>query len=130
MTAGTDRVPAGQARALDAVRRDLFIAGTWRPASGGARVAVNDPATAQKLAEVADATASDAVDALAAAHAAQREWATAAPRERAEVLRRGFELVTQHGEELALLMTLEMGKPLAEARSELTYGAEYLRYYA
>src|SRR5262245_23436045 len=130
MTTGTGPVPAGEVRALGAVRTDLFIAGTWRAASGGARVAVKDPATSQVLAEVADATPSDAADALTAAHAAQPEWATAAPRERAELLRRAFELVTQHGEELALLMTLEMGKPLAQARAELAYGAEYLRYYA
>jgi succinate-semialdehyde dehydrogenase / glutarate-semialdehyde dehydrogenase len=130
MTAGTGSVPITKDRALETVRKDLFIAGQWRAASGGARIAVKDPATGLVLAEVADATPADAVDALAAAHAAHPGWATAAPRERAELLRRAFELVIEHGEELALLMTLEMGKPLPQARAELTYGAEYLRYYA
>jgi succinate-semialdehyde dehydrogenase / glutarate-semialdehyde dehydrogenase len=82
------------------------------------------------LAEVADATEADALAALAAADEAQGEWARTAPRERAEILRRAFEAVTARGEELSLLMTLEMGKPLPEARAELAYGAEFLRWFS
>lgn len=108
----------------------LYIDGEWRASATGATFDVLDPATEQVLASVADAAPEDGEAALAAAHRAQREWVRTAPRERAEILRRAFELVTARAEEFALTMTLEMGKPLAEARGEVAYGAEFLRWFS
>lgn len=100
---------------LSTIPTGLLINGQWRDASGGGTFAVEDPATGKKLLEIADATSADAMAALDAADAVQASWArTAPPRVRAEILRRGFELVTERAEDFALLMTLEMGKPLAE----------------
>ena len=110
------------------VPRGLWIAGEWRETDGS--VAVEDPATGEVLAEVADATAEDAVSALDAAAAVQDEWASHPPRERGEILRRAFEELMQRQDELALLMTLEMGKPLAESRAEIAYAAEFFRWFA
>ena len=115
---------------LSTIPTGLFINGQWRDASGGGTFAVEDPATGKTLLEIADATSADAVAALDAADAVQASWARTAPRERAEILRRAFELVTERTEDFALLMTLEMGKPLAEARGEVTYGAEFLRWFS
>ncbi len=109
---------------------DLFIDGAWRPASDGARFDVIDPSTGDVLAAVADASIEDGDAALAAAHRAQESWGRTPPRERAEILRRAFELVTARTEDFALAMTLEMGKPLAEARGEVAYGAEFLRWFS
>jgi succinate-semialdehyde dehydrogenase/glutarate-semialdehyde dehydrogenase len=108
----------------------LLIGNAWTGAQDGGTLPVEDPATGEVIAEVADATEADALAALAAAHDAQADWAATAPRERAEILRRAFEAVTARGEELSLLMTLEMGKPLLEARGELAYGAEFLRWFS
>jgi len=107
-----------------------LIGGVWRPAEGGASIAVEDPATGEKLCEIADASAADAVAALDAAASAQQTWGTHAPRERGEILRRAFELVAERSEELALLMTLEMGKSIAESRSEIAYANEFLRWFS
>ena len=115
---------------VDAVPKQLLIGGSWRAASQERTFDVEDPSTGKVLCSVADATAEDGLAALAAADAAQRDWARTAPRERGEVLRRAFELMTSRREELALLMTLEMGKPLAEARGEITYAAEFFRWFA
>jgi len=115
---------------LEAVPKGLFINGTWRDASGGATFGVEDPATEQKLVEVADGTADDARAALDAAAAAQADWAASAPRERSEILRRAFDLMSERSDDLALLMTLEMGKPLAEAAGEVSYAAEFCRWFA
>ena len=93
-------------------------------------VKVEDPSTGETLAEVADASPEQGIEALDAAVAAQDSWAATDPRERGEILRRAFELLVSRGEDIALLMTLEMGKPLAEARAELTYGAEFLRWFS
>ncbi|WP_136588016.1 NAD-dependent succinate-semialdehyde dehydrogenase [Microbacterium hydrothermale] len=109
---------------------DLFIDGAWRPASTGDRFDVIDPSTGDVLATVADASVADGDAALAAAHRAQESWGRTAPRERAEILRRAFDLVTARAEDFALAMTLEMGKPLAEARGEVAYGAEFLRWFS
>ncbi|MGI4896283.1 MAG: NAD-dependent succinate-semialdehyde dehydrogenase [Janthinobacterium lividum] len=108
----------------------LFIAGGWREAAGGRTVEVEDPATGRTLSAVADAGVADGAAALDAAVAAAPAWKATPTRERAEILRRAFELVTARAEEFALLMTLEMGKPLAEARGEVTYGAEFLRWFS
>lgn len=115
---------------LDSIPTGLYIDGAWRPSSSGAEFDVVDPATEQVLARVADATPADGFDALSAAHAAQREWERTAPRRRGEILRRAFELVTARADDFALAMTLEMGKPLAEARGEVAYGAEFLRWFS
>lgn len=115
---------------LNDVPTDLFVGGGWRSASGGGRLPVRDPATDEILTEVADATASDGTSALDAAVGVQRSWARTAPRARADVLRRAFDLVQEHAEELALLMSLEMGKPLHEARGEVRYGGEFLRWFS
>ena len=98
---------------LDAVPTQLYIGGEWRDASGGATLGVEDPATGETLIEVADATPADAKAALDACCAVQAEWAQHPPRERGEILRRAFEALTARADELALLMTLEMGKPVA-----------------
>ncbi|PTT23029.1 NAD-dependent succinate-semialdehyde dehydrogenase [Microbacterium sp. HMWF026] len=113
-----------------ALPTDLFIDGAWRPASTGDRFDVIDPSTGDVLAAVADASVADGDAALAAAHRAQESWGRTAPRERAEILRRAFEIVTARAEDFALAMTLEMGKPLAEARGEVAYGAEFLRWFS
>src|SRR5215212_2131067 len=108
----------------------LYIGGEWRDASGGGTLAVEDPSTGETLVEVADATADDAKAALDAAVAVQEEWAAHPPRDRGEVLRRAFEAMAARADELALLMTLEMGKPLAESKAEIAYAAEFLRWFS
>ncbi|MGQ4599783.1 aldehyde dehydrogenase family protein [Nocardia sp. R6R-6] len=115
---------------LSAVPHQLFIAGAWVDAAGGGTFAVRDPATGAVVREVADATAADAIRALDAAVAAQESWAATAPRTRSDILRRAWELVQERTEDLALLMTVEMGKPLAEARGEVAYGGEFLRWFS
>ena len=115
---------------VGAVPSGLWIDGADRPATGGATLPVHDPSTGEVLAEVADATPDDARQALDAAVAAQQAWAEVAPRERGEILRRAFELMTARADDLALLMTLEMGKPLAESRGEVTYAAEFFRWFS
>ena len=122
--------PTQEQAALDAVPNQLFIGGEWRDASGGATLAVEDPATGESLVDVADATPDDAVAALDACVAAQAEWAAHPPRERGEILRRAFERITARADELALVMTLEMGKPIAESKAEITYAAEFFRWFA
>jgi succinate-semialdehyde dehydrogenase/glutarate-semialdehyde dehydrogenase len=115
---------------LEQVPTDLYIAGLWRPASGGATFAVEDPATTEPLVQVADAQPDDALAALAAAAESQGEWAASAPRERGEILRRAYEAIVAQTEDLALLMTLEMGKALAESRAEINYAAEFFRWFS
>ena len=115
-------------RVIDGVPKGLLING--KQVQTEATVPVEDPATGETLAEVADASPEQGLQALDAAVAAAESWAATDPRERGEILRRGFELLVARGEDLALLMTLEMGKPLAEARAELGYGAEFLRWFA
>jgi succinate-semialdehyde dehydrogenase/glutarate-semialdehyde dehydrogenase len=115
---------------VDAVPQRLFIGGEWRDAAAGGRFPVEDPATGETLCEVADAGPEDAMRALDAAAAAQAEWAVHPPRERGEILRRAFEAITARADELALLMTLEMGKPVAESKAEIAYAAEFFRWFA
>ena len=111
-------------------RRQLFIGGEWRPASGGDRFDVIDPADGSVLTDVADGTVDDAKAALEAAVAAQPEWAKTAPRERGEILRRAFEMVADRADDLAVLMSLEMGKTVKEAKGEVAYGNEFFRWSA
>jgi succinate-semialdehyde dehydrogenase / glutarate-semialdehyde dehydrogenase len=115
---------------VQAAPAQLYIGGEWRDASGGGTLGVEDPSTGETLVEVADATADDARSALDAAVAAQEEWAAHPPRERGEILRRTFEAMAARADELALLMTLEMGKPLAESKAEIAYAAEFLRWFS
>ncbi len=115
---------------VDRVAKQLFIGGQWREARTGRTLAVEDPSTREALCEVADADPDDARDALAAAAEAQGAWANHPPRERGEILRRAFERITERSDELALLMTLEMGKPLAESKAEIAYAAEFFRWFA
>ncbi|MFD5092309.1 NAD-dependent succinate-semialdehyde dehydrogenase [Amycolatopsis thailandensis] len=119
-----------EAGVVAAVDKELFIGGKWVPAAGGKTFPVLDPSTGEALCEVADASPADGVGALDAAVAAQADWANVAPRERGEILRRAYELLIKRADELALLMTLEMGKPLAESKGEITYAAEFFRWFA
>ena len=114
---------------LEKLPRGLFIGGEWVDGSAGT-FAVHDPATGDVLVEIADASPEDGIRALDAAVAAQDAWAATAPRTRSDILRRAFDLLTERADEFALLMTLEMGKPLAEARGEVTYGGEFLRWFS
>jgi succinate-semialdehyde dehydrogenase / glutarate-semialdehyde dehydrogenase len=114
---------------IDAVPKQLLIGGTWQAGSQGTFV-VEDPATAEKLCEVADATPQDALQALDAAVEAGPAFAATPPRERAEILRRAFELITQRTDDLALINTLEMGKPVDEAKEEIAYAAEFFRWFS
>ncbi len=115
---------------LASVPTGLLINGEWRGAEAGKTVAVNDPATGDVLLEIADATVDDGVAAMDAAAEAFPSWAATPARERAEILRRAFDLLQERKEDVALLMTLEMGKPLAEARGEVGYGGEFLRWFS
>ena len=114
---------------VDAVRKQLFIGGEWRDASGGT-LAVEDPATGEALCEVADATPEDAKAALDAAADSQAEWAATPPNQRGEILWRAFEILNQRADDLALLMTLEMGKTVAESKAEIAYAAEFFRWFS
>jgi succinate-semialdehyde dehydrogenase/glutarate-semialdehyde dehydrogenase len=124
------RDAAQEQAVVDRVPTGLYIGGAWRDAEGGRSLPVEDPATGIALCEVADASAADALAALDAAVAAGPGWAATAPRERGEVLRRAYDRITERVDDLALLMTLEMGKPLAESRAEVSYAAEFLRWFS
>ncbi|MFW6204694.1 MAG: NAD-dependent succinate-semialdehyde dehydrogenase, partial [Actinomycetota bacterium] len=117
-------------RVVGAVRRELLIGGEWRSAQAGGTMAVRDPATGEVLCEIADAGPEDGKAALAAAADAQSAWAATPPRERAEILRRGYETLMSRQDDLALLMTLEMGKPLPDSRGEIAYAAEFFRWFS
>jgi succinate-semialdehyde dehydrogenase/glutarate-semialdehyde dehydrogenase len=123
---GSDR----ERQVLDGVPKQLYIGGEWRAATGGGTLSVEDPATGQPLVDIADAQVEDGLAALGAAADAQAEWGAHAPRERGEILRRAYEGVMAQADDLALLMTLEMGKSVAESRTEITYAAEFLRWFS
>ena len=108
----------------------LHIDGSWRDAEGGKTFEVHNPATGEFLANVADANVADGDAALASAHQHQKEWAKVPARDRGEILRRTFELLMERADDFAAIMTLEMGKPLAEAKGEVAYGAEYFRWFS
>lgn len=117
-------------RLLPAEQRRLWVAGEWRDAEGGDTFEVVDPADGQLLARVADGSVTDAAEALDAAVAAQAGWAATPPRERGEILRSAFELIGARADDLALLMSLEMGKAVAEAKGEVAYGNEFFRWFS
>lgn len=110
------------------MQTQLFIGGEWRAGTSGATIDVTNPATGGHLASVAAGTAVDAAAACRAAHETQQEWAATAPRHKAEVLRRCWELMMEHQDELAELIVTEQGKPIADARGEVAYAAEFFRW--
>src|SRR5581483_3922101 len=115
---------------VDKVQKHLYIGGEWIDGTGGGTLEVEDPATGEALCEVADATPEDAKRALDAAVEAQADWRKVSPIDRGEILRKAFEKLTERSDELALLMTLEMGKPLAESKAEIAYAAEFFRWFS
>ncbi|MGA1838291.1 NAD-dependent succinate-semialdehyde dehydrogenase [Herbiconiux sp. 11R-BC] len=119
-----------EAALLAEVPKQLFIGGHWVDAASGATLDVDDPATGRVIATIADAGVDDGARALDAAVAAQESWAATPPRVRGEILRGAFDLLQERKEDAALLMTVEMGKPLAEARGEVAYGGEFLRWFS
>jgi succinate-semialdehyde dehydrogenase/glutarate-semialdehyde dehydrogenase len=121
--------PSQEQSVLAWVPKQLYIGGEWRDGARGT-IEVEDPATGEPLCEVADASPQDAMAALDAAVSAGPAFAAMAPRERGEILRRAFEMVSGRKEELALLMTLEMGKTVTESLGEITYAAEFLRWFS
>jgi succinate-semialdehyde dehydrogenase/glutarate-semialdehyde dehydrogenase len=129
MSSSADRAPEEQ-KVIEAVPKRLLIGGEWRDASGGATFTVEDPATGEAICEVADATPDDARAALDAAVAAQGDWAATPPNERSEILHRAFLALGEQADELALLMTLEMGKAVAESKGEIAYAAEFFRWFS
>ena len=114
---------------LAKVPNQLFIGGDWVDSTSGRTIEVRDPATGLVIKAIADASVADGAAALDAAVAAQDDWATTPARVRGEILRRAFDLLQERKEEFALLMTLEMGKPLSEAAGEVAYGGEFLRWF-
>ena len=115
---------------IDTLNTGLFIDGQWRSAEGGKTIEVHNPATGEIITTVADGSAADAEAAIRAAGEAQADWAATAPRERAEILRRAFELLTERADDIAAVMTAEMGKPFAESKGEVAYGAEFFRWFS
>ena len=115
---------------IERVPKQIFLAGRWRDAADGSTFGVQDPGNEQRLCEVADTQDTDVREAIGAAVAAQRDWAATPPRERGEILRRAWQLMTDRADDLALLMTLEMGKSLEESRTEVTYAAEFFRWFS
>ncbi len=128
-TSATTGTAAREAALLAGIPTQLSIGGEWVDAADGATLPVHDPSTGEVLVRIADAGVDDGARALDAAVAAQDSWAATPPRQRAEILRRAFDLLQERADDFALLMTLEMGKPLAEARGEVTYGGEFLRWF-
>ena len=126
----SDQLSARETELLAGVPDRLLVGGRWREAEDGGRLPVHDPATGALLKEIASATVADGVAALDAASDAFPAWSATPARERAEILRRAFDLLQERTEDVALLMTLEMGKPLAEARGEVAYGGEFLRWFS
>ena len=122
--------PQDEKRVLDMVPKGIYIDGKWKDASDGKTLDVIDPATGKVLATIADASAEDGMAAMDAADRAQAAWAKTAPRYRAELLRAAFEKVAAMADDFALLMSLEMGKPVAEAKGEVAYGNEFIRWFS
>jgi succinate-semialdehyde dehydrogenase/glutarate-semialdehyde dehydrogenase len=115
---------------VDAVEKRLYIGGEWRDGTGGETLPVEDPATGETICEVADGSPEDAMAALDAAVDKQKDWAGSTPNERGEILWKAFEKLNERADDLALLMTLEMGKPLAESKAEIVYAAEFFRWFS
>jgi succinate-semialdehyde dehydrogenase / glutarate-semialdehyde dehydrogenase len=125
----TTITPSQEQQVVDRVPKQLYIGGEWRDGAKGT-LSVEDPSTGESLCDVADASVDDAKAALDAAVDAGPEFAKMAPRDRGEILRRAFEMIIERKQELALLMTLEMGKTVKESQAEITYAAEFFRWFA
>ncbi|MGD6752038.1 NAD-dependent succinate-semialdehyde dehydrogenase [Streptomyces sp. BH105] len=126
-------VPGISEQARDAIAKvstGIFIGGQWGDAASRARFDVVNPATEEVIATVADGGPEDALRAIETAGRTQKDWARTAPRERGEILRRAYDLLMTRQDELALVMTAEMGKPLAEAKGEVAYAAEFFRWFS
>src|SRR5436190_17585647 len=123
-------VATNEQQVLESIPTKLYIGGQWVDGSEGDTIGVEDPATEETLVEVASGNKDDAFKALEAAVAVQKEWAAMAPMERGEILRRAYEAMMARADDLALLMTLEMGKPVEESKAEITYAADFFWYYA
>src|SRR5919204_2104441 len=115
---------------VGAVEKRLYIGGEWRDASGGETFEVEDPSTEEVLCEIADASPDDAKAALDAAVEKQADWAGSSPNERSQILWHAYERLNERADELALLMTLEMGKTIAESKAEIVYAAEFFRWFS
>lgn len=115
---------------IDKLGTGLFIGGRWREAEGGKTIEVRNPATGDLITTVADGSAADAEEAIKVAGDTQSGWAATSPRERSEILRRTFELLIDRADDIAAVMTAEMGKPFAESKGEVTYGAEFFRWFS
>ncbi|WP_029088167.1 NAD-dependent succinate-semialdehyde dehydrogenase [Brevibacterium album] len=115
---------------IDKLNTGVFIGGQWREAEGGRTLEVRNPATGEVITTIADGSENDALEAIRAAGEAQAGWAATAPRERAEILRRAFELLHERADDIAAVMTAEMGKPFAESKGEVVYGAEFFRWFS
>jgi len=115
---------------IQSIPNGLFIGGQWLDSSDRGRIEVDDPATEEIIASVASATVDDATKAVDAAYEAGKSWARTAPRERAEVLRAAFELITARKDDIAVIMSREEGKTMAEGLGEVAYAAEFFRWYA
>jgi len=126
---GRERIEAWKSLVED-LPHILLIGGEWREAAGGAQLGVEDPGTGERLCEVADAQGGDATAAIDAAAGAQGEWARTPPAQRAEILERAHVALSGNAEELARVVTLEAGKPIAEARAEIDYAADFFRWFA
>ncbi|HEX6713573.1 MAG TPA: aldehyde dehydrogenase family protein, partial [Thermoleophilaceae bacterium] len=123
-------VATNEQQVLESIPTKLYIGGDWVDGADGDTIAVEDPSTEETLIEVASGGKDDALKALDAASSTQKEWAATSPMERGEILRRAYELMTERADDLALLMTLEMGKPVEESKAEITYAADFFWYYA
>jgi succinate-semialdehyde dehydrogenase/glutarate-semialdehyde dehydrogenase len=123
-------VATNEQQVLESIPTKLYIGGEWVDGAEGDTIAVEDPSTEETLVEVASGNKDDAFKALDAAVAAQKEWAATSPMERGEILRRAYEKMKERADDLALLMTLEMGKPVEESKAEITYAADFFWWYA
>ncbi len=123
-------VATNEQQVLDSIPTQLYIDGEWVDGGKSETIAVEDPSTEETLIEVASGDKDDAFKALDAACAAQKEWAAMPPMDRGEILRRAYEAMVERADDLALLMTLEMGKPVEESKAEITYAADFFWYYA
>ncbi|SMX41825.1 NAD-dependent succinate-semialdehyde dehydrogenase [Maliponia aquimaris] len=112
------------------LRTQAYLAGDWADADDGATFPVSNPARGDTIAEVADLTRAETARAIDAAYAAQKEWAKWTGKERAAVLRKWYELMVQHADDLATILTAEQGKPLAEAKGEILYGASFIEWFS
>ena len=112
------------------LRTDSYVNGAWTAARGDRRFAVTNPATGETVADVADLGAAETIAAIDAAVPAQKAWAARTAKDRAMVMRKWYELIMANAEDLAVILTTEMGKPITEARGEIAYGASFIDWFA